>query len=134
MPDSATVLRKLLAVESLWLDSTAAGLRLEPGSADPKAVASLARREEKILAAWDGQCFHYPVFQFQSRGPCPRVAELVEVLPREKDGALGLDAVLWMFTPDYAFDGKSPAELFAKQPTRIIEEARIRRDGSTLRD
>lgn len=135
MIDSITILRELLAVESLWLDSTAVGKRLDDNSADPKAVASQARRAGKIFAAWDGHHFHYPAFQFdRDGGPCTKTSELVEVLPRERDGTVGLDAILWVFAPDLAFDGKSPAELFATQPERIIKEARARRDGDAERD
>lgn len=42
---------------------------------------------------------------------------------------MGLDAVLWVFSPDLVFDGRSAAELFAVQPERVIEEARIRLTG-----
>jgi len=130
MIDGITVLRELLAVECLWLDSTAVGMRIDATSSDPKSVASQARREGRIFAAWDGYRFYYPAFQFESvGGPRHKTSELVEVLPRERDGTVGLDAVLWVFAPDLAFGGKSPADLFAAEPDRIIEEARIRLAG-----
>lgn len=129
------ILRELLAVESLWLDSSAVGKRLDANSIDPKATAAQARRAGRIFAAWDGHHFHYPAFQFEKYGgPCTKTSELIEVLPRDRDGTVGLDAVLWVFAPDFAFDGKSPAELFAAQPERIINEARARRDGDAERD
>lgn len=135
MMGSITVLRELLADESLWLDSAAVGKRLDASSIDPKAAASQARRAGRIFAAWDGHHFHYPAFQFErDGGPCAELSELIEALPRERDGTVGLDAVLWVFAPDLAFDGKSPAELFAAQPERIIKEARARRDGNPDRD
>lgn len=130
MTDTIDVLRKFLVNESLWLDSTAVGKRIDPATSDPKAVASQARRERKIFAAWDGQCFHYPAFQFEpSGGPRPRTGQLIAVLPRERDGTVGLDAVLWVLWPDNAFGGKSPSEVFVLEPDQVIEEARIRRDG-----
>ncbi len=130
MIDAITVLNRLLVVEGLCLDSTAAGLRVDATAIDPKAAASKARREERIFAAWDGHNFHYPTFQFDGLGP-PRLrtSELVKVLPRDRDGTVGLDAVLWVLSPDLAFDGRSAAELFAVQPERVIEEARIRLTG-----
>ena len=135
MIDSVTVLRELLANESLWLDSAAVGDRLNASSIDAKAAASKARRLGRIFAAWDGYHFHYPAFQFKTGGgPCNQTSELVEALPRDRDGTIGLEAVLWVFTPDLAFDGKSPAELFALQPERIIKEARARRDANPDRD
>jgi hypothetical protein len=128
--DAIAVLDRLLPIEGLWLDSTAAGLRVDATATDPKAAASKARREERIFAAWDGHHFHYPAFQFDGLGPPrPRTSELIGVLPRDRDGTVGLDAVLWVFAPDLAFDGKSPAELFATQPERVIAEARIRLAG-----
>ncbi len=129
--DAVTVLQRLLLVEGLFLDSTAAGLRVDLTAIDPKAVAAKARREEKIFAAWDGHHFHYPSFQFDGLGP-PRIwtGELIKVLPRDRDGTVGLDAVLWVLSPDLAFDGRSAAELFAVQPQRVIEEARIRLSGA----
>jgi hypothetical protein len=127
MTDGNTIFQQFLANESLWLDSMAVGLRIDANSSDPKAVAGQARRDEKIFAAWDGERYHYPAFQFEpDGGPRSQTAKLIKVLPRESDGRLGLDAVFWVFWPDYAFDGKTPAEAFTLEPERVIEEARIR--------
>ena len=135
MIDSVTVLRELVADESLWLDSTAVGKRLNSSSIDPKTAASQVRITGRIFAAWDGRHFHYPAFQFgKDGGPRTQTSQLVEALPRDRNGMVGLEAVLWVFAPDLAFDGKSPAELFAVQPERIIKEARARRDGNPDRD
>lgn len=130
MTDGNTILRQFLANESLWLDSVAVGLRIDATSSDPKTVAGQARRDEKIFAAWDGERYHYPAFQFEvDGGPRVKTAKLIEVLPRENDGTLGLYAVFWVLWPDHAFDGKSPAEVFSLEPDRVIEEARIRLTG-----
>src|SRR5688572_13933157 len=87
MIDSITILRELLADKSLWLDSAAVGKRLDASSINPKTVASQARRAGRIFAAWDGHHFHYPAFQFErDGGPCTKTSELIEVLPRERDG------------------------------------------------
>lgn len=127
MTDYNTIFQQFLANESLWLDSTTVGLRIDATSRDPKAVAGQARRDEKIFAAWDGERYHYPAFQFEADGgPRAKTAELIEVLPREMDGKLGLDAVFWVFWPDNTFDQKTPAELFPLEPDRVIQVARIR--------
>ena len=52
------------------------------------------------------------------------------MLPKERDGTVGNEAIIWVFAPDHAFDGKTPAELFPWEPDRVIVEARIRLDGS----
>lgn len=111
------------------------GLRIDASSSDPKAVASKSRREKKIFGGWDGHCCRYPAFQFEPNGgPRPKTGQLIEVLPKQRDGTVGNEAVFWVFSPDHAFDGKSPAELFPLEPDRVIEETRNRRDGAPDRD
>lgn len=135
MIDSITILRELLADESLWLDSAAAGKRLDDHSIDPKATASQARSAGRIFAVWDGSHFHYPAFQFERGGGlCAKLSELIEALPRESDGTVGLDAVLWMFAPDLAFEGQTPAECFLHDPQRVILVALARMHGSNDQD
>lgn len=130
MTDAIAVLRNLLENESLWLDSVTAGQRIDPTSADPKAVASQARRAREIFSAWDGDHYHYPAFQFDPvGGPRPKTRQLIEVLPKERDGSVGIEAALWILWPDHAFDRKSPADVFPLDPDRVINEARIRLDG-----
>lgn len=130
MTDGTNWIRGLLADQTLWLDSTAAGLRIDSSSSDPKAIASQLRKVEKLFAAWDGQRFHYPAFQFLGNGGLhPKIAELIKVLPRDTNRAVGLDAVMWVFAPDHAFKRQSPAKMFADNPEFVIEEARIRLEG-----
>ena len=93
MIDSVIVLRELIADESLWLDSTAVGKRLDASSIDPETAASQARIAGRIFAAWDGRHFHYPAFQFEKDGgPRTQTSALVEALPRDKNGTVGLEA------------------------------------------
>jgi len=135
MTDSLTILLSFLDNDSLCLDSTTVGMRIDAASNDPKSVASQARKERKIFAGWNGHHYRYPAFQFEPNGgPRPKTEQLIEVLPTEMDGMIGNDAVLWVFSPDHAFDGKTPAELFPLEPDRVIAEARIRRDGAPDRD
>lgn len=135
MTDSLSILLSFLDNESLCLDSSTVGFRIDAYSNDPKSVASQARKARKIFGGWNGHQYCYPAFQFESDGgPRPKTGELIEVLPKEMDGTIGNDAVLWVFSPDHAFDGKTPAELFPLEPDRVIEETRIRRDGAPDRD
>ncbi len=135
MTDGLTILLSFLDNESLCLDSTTVGLRIDAFSRDPKAVASQARKARKIFAGWNGHHYRYPAFQFEPNGgPRLKTDQLIEVLPKERDGTIGNDAVLWVFSPDRAFDGKTPAELFPLEPDRVIGETRIRRDGAPGRD
>ena len=122
MKDSLTILLSFLDNESLCLDSTAVGWRIDATSADPRDVAKQARQSRKIFAGWNGHHYRYPAFQFEpNSGLRPKTDQLIEALPRERDGTVGNDAVLWVFSPDHAFEGKTPAESFALEPDRVIE-------------
>jgi len=135
MTDSLTILLSFLDNESLCLDSTTVGLWIDATSTDPRDVAKQARQARKIFAGWNGHHYRYSAFQFESNGgPRPKTGQFIEVLPRERDGTVGNDAVLWAFSPDNAFDGKTPAELFPLEPDWVTEVARIRRDGHPERD
>lgn len=133
MPFADSILLGLLARPGAWLDSTSAGSRVDPAAPDPKAAATLARREERIFALWDGERFHYPAFQFEPQGgPRASTKRLMQELPRDRDGALGTDAVLWMYSPDDALDGFAPVDVFPVDPERVIALAEVRKSGDGL--
>lgn len=89
-----------------------------------------ARVAGQLLAAWDGERFCYPRFQWTADGSLrSKLRALLAVLPREADGSLGADAVLWMFAPDDALDSKSPADVFEFDPERVISLASRRLEG-----
>lgn len=129
------VLLDLLSRPGWWLDPLEVGRRLNPAAGDLAAVANQARREELLLAAWDGERLHFPAFQF---GPGGRLREaipkLIQVLPRDPDGHVGLDAVLWTFAPDAALGGQTPAEAFPDDPARVVALARRRLYGDSSDD
>lgn len=135
MDIAAEVLQNLLNRPDCWLDSFSAGRRFAPLESDSEAVADKARREEKLLAAWDGERFRFPAFQFGPNGPpLDATAALIQVLPRDRDGQVGVDAVLWAFAPDATLGGQTPAEMFPTDPSRVIELARRRLHGSNSDD
>jgi hypothetical protein len=130
MPLADHILLSLLARPGAWLDSASVGVRVDPSASDPKAAASLARREERIFALWDGERFHYPTFQFEIEdGPRASTGRLIQVLPRDRNGLVGTDAVLWVFSPDDALGGHTPAEVFPLDPERVIALAHARKHG-----
>lgn len=129
------VLQGLLSRPGCWLDSFSAGKRLAPLQSEPQAAAEQARREEQLLAAWDGDRFHFPAFQFgPDARPLVETATLIQALPRDPDGQVGLDAVLWVFAPDAELDGLTPAEVFPSDPSRVVAVARRRLHGSSSDD
>ena len=83
------------------------------------------------LAFYHRGRWNYPSFQFDEAGEVrPKVAELREVLPRDPDGTMGnRDAILWLYAPDAAFEGRTPSEAFLSDPDHVIHIARTRRDG-----
>lgn len=125
------VLQELLSKPGLWFDSASVGKRLAPLHPEPENVAEQARLEEKIFAAWDGYRFQFPAFQFGPDGsPREATVALIEVLPRDRDGKVGLDAALWVYTPDATLNGLTPAEMFPRDPSRVVLLARRRLHGS----
>ena len=129
---SREVLSALVADGQRFLDSASVRRALASASphSDPASLTSRARMKGQILGVWDGKAYRYPVFQFDDKGlPRTDTPELVGVLPRDADGS-GRDAVLWLFAPDAALDGKTPAEVFTADPHRVVALARARRDGT----
>jgi len=126
---AAALLASLLADDARFLDSATVGRALSgnPTHPDPKKVATEARKRKETLGVWDGHFYRYPVFQFDAQGqPLPEVPGLIDVLPRDAEGSWR-DAALWLFGPDAALDGGTPAELFVRDPARVIALARARR-------
>lgn len=118
-------------VQTRCLTAAEAGLRLAPDSSEPAALAERARRRGRLLAASDGERDYYPDFQWDGSGELhARLPDLLAVLPRERDGSLGTDSVLWMYAPDLALEGCEPAALFGTDPDCVIALARRRRDGA----
>jgi hypothetical protein len=129
------LLGALLADTRQFYDSTHVGRALSsnPDQVNPKMVATRKRKAGEIFAAWDGNAYRYPVFQFDADGRVrARVPDLIEVLPRDEDGSNG-DAALWLFAPDAALDDRTPAEVFPTEPDRVIALAhrRFRSDESS---
>lgn len=88
----------LLSRTGWWPDSSEVGKRLDSLALEPDAVVDRARREERLIAVWHGERFHYPAFQFEPNGgPRAEAVSLIQVLPRDRNGQVSLDAVLWAF-------------------------------------
>ena len=130
------MLRYLTAMnDGFWYTSRQAGRALDSSSPDPEALATHARLANRIFGASDGEQFWYPAFQFDHYGgPRAQIDELISALPRERDGSIGLDAALWIASPDLAFDGQTPATYFLQDPQRVIRVAFARMHGTDDQD
>ena len=126
------MLRYLTAMnDGCWYTSRQVGSALDSSSPDPEALATQARLANRIFGASDGEQFWFPAFQFDHDGtPRAQIGELISALPRERDGSIGLDAALWISSPDLAFDGQTPAAYFLQDPQRVIRIALARMHGS----
>jgi len=129
VPAVVDMLQTLLADNARFLDSAAVGRAItgNPDHAHPKMAATRARQAGRIFGVWDGNAYRYPAFQFDDAGqPRDDVQDLIALLPRDGDGS-GRAAALWLFAPDAAFGGDSPASAFLTDPHRVIAVARRRR-------
>lgn len=133
---AGVLLAALLADPERFRDSASVGRALSGNldHANPKMVATHARQGQQIFGVWDGNAYRYPVFQFDALGqPRTDVQSLIAVLPRDADGS-GRDAALWLFAPDAALGGRSPADVFPEDPESVIALGRTRRDGGDAVD
>ena len=120
-PAAAAAAERFL--DALFADETRMLAQIPEGSA-----------VEDAIGIWHGGRCRFPAFQFAPGGRVrSQVAELKTVLPRDEDGGLR-DAALWLFAPDNAFGGATPANVFAEAPDSVIATARARRDGSDACD
>lgn len=106
---------EILATEDL-LDDAAVRLAL---NADPREL----RRAGLLLAVWDGKRYLYPAVQIdrETRQLRPRATELFDLLPKDPSG---WQQALWLYQPHATLCGKTPAEVFPKDPGEAIKAAR----------
>lgn len=129
-------LHRLLTDSKQFLSSTDVGFALarDRTHPDPKGLATIARKASRIFGVWDGVAYHYPCFQFDADGqPKNCVTALIDALPRDAAGSWR-EAALWLFQPDAALDGRTPAAVFVEDPLRVIELARRRRGDDPYSD
>jgi hypothetical protein len=121
----STELDRLLGREELWLNSTEAGLRLNPGAVNPKGKVRQALQNGRVIGVWDGAHTRYPAFQFlEGGGLHPRLDVLMSVLPCDKSGKVSRLATRWALTPNEGLAGSTPADVFAVNAEVAIHVAR----------
>lgn len=89
---------------------------------DPEARATTLRDDRALFGVRFRGRYLYPDFQFESPGePRKEIRDLLALLPlEESDWA----AAFWLYQPSRALDGDSPAEMFPKDPARVVAHAR----------
>jgi hypothetical protein len=100
--------------------------RLPPEQKDA-AHAAQTRRTGALLGVWSApqHRFVYPDFQFDHSGALrEHVAELLALLPANKNDRGGWRRAFWLYSPHSLLDGQTPADVFANAPIRVIAVAR----------
>lgn len=106
-----------------WLNSAKVAQLARAGAeSNPEQYASRLRREKRLFGVrYKGENL-YPEFQFQQGGDVhPAIERPLEILP--VTGA-NWTAAFWLFQPHGRFGGKSPAEVFQKRSSEVVESAR----------
>lgn len=106
-------------------DHGVAELAKAPGP-EATTYAIRAQASGDLLGVWSAprHCFLYPDFQFHRSGAIRKdVAALLAVLPGEDDRG-GWRRTFWLYSPHALLDGRTPAEIFIDDPTRVIAVAR----------
>lgn len=81
------------------------------------------RKTGQLLGVWvDAENrYLYPPFQFHRDELRPEMKTLLSILP--PDNGSGWGRAQWFYTPHTLLSGKTPAEVFARDPNRVIEVA-----------
>jgi hypothetical protein len=115
------------------------------GSEPNATTASRLRSAGKIYGVKVGAAYQFPVFQFDAKTgqPLPEMAELLKLLPKDSDG---WKTAFWLAQPNYRLateralvdldsddaleqldapmPARTPAEVFAENPARVVAFAR----------
>lgn len=114
-------------LEKGWPDANrVAELAGKTPGPEAATYAIRARASGGLLGAWSAacHCFLCPYFQFHGSGAIRKdVAGLLAVLP-SKDDRGDWRRTFWLYSPHVLLGGRTPAEVFIDEPTRVIDVAR----------
>ena len=108
-----------------------AGVRLETTA--HYYVAHL-RAIGALLGVWvaGDRSFRYPDFQFDFHGRLrPEISDLLRVLPDNEQDSGGWRRVFWLYSPHSLLGGDIPADVFVRDPQRIVDAARLEFNGNS---
>lgn len=117
--------RDQLLTQEKWIDAPAVHLQ-QGGKADSQGInntASRLRRRGELLGAWNGREYMHPTFQFHPDTGLlmSEMKTLLSVLPKDRSG---WRQALWLFQRHAQLEGARPADVFSKNPDRVIQAAR----------
>jgi hypothetical protein len=98
---------------------------------EARQYAARARVDGRLLGVWCAtrETFLHPDFQFDGAGNLrPDVVRLLAVLPDEDDHG-GWRRAFWLYSPHPLLHGQLPAEVFTRDPVRVLGVARLEFHG-----
>jgi hypothetical protein len=96
--------------------------------------AAHLRATGALLGVWvtSNRSFRYPDFQFDTQhGLRPAVSDLLRVLPSNEDDRGGWRRAFWLYSPHGLLNGDIPADVFAREPQRIVDVAMLEFNGDS---
>ena len=125
-PTEAAALRRHTLLAKGWPTSECVARQLGlPG--EPAQAAAALRASGRLLGVWSSErhTFVHPTFQFDADGRLlPEVASLLAVLPVAGDEG-GWRRTFWLYGVREALGGECPADIFARDPARVLALARM---------
>ncbi|MEX3958749.1 hypothetical protein [Trinickia sp. EG282A] len=94
---------------------------------NPHQYAARRRSNGALLGVWVAaeRTYRHPDFQFDTHGAIrPAVADLLKVLPGDEEDRNGWRRAFWLYSPHPLLSGETPADVFVRNPQRVVEAAR----------
>jgi len=111
-----------------WPDGKRVAEMAGAGSrSNPHQYAARQRSNGALLGVWVAaeRTYRHPDFQFDAHGGIrPAVTELLKVLPGDEEDKNGWRRAFWLYSPRPLLSGETPADVFVRNPQRVIEAAR----------
>ncbi|RDK01158.1 hypothetical protein DLM46_19360 [Paraburkholderia lacunae] len=110
-----------------WPDGKRVAEMVGAGSrSNPHQYAARQRSNGSLLGVWVAaeRTYRHPDFQFDAHGAIrPAVADLLKVLPGDEEDRNGWRRAFWLYSPHALLSGETPADVFGRDPQRVVEAA-----------
>lgn len=94
---------------------------------NPHQYAARLRANAALLGVWVAaeRTYRHPDFQFDDNGVLhAALADLLKALPRNEEDRNGWRRAFWLYSPHALLSGEAPADVFGRDPQRVVEVAR----------
>ncbi|WP_225032061.1 hypothetical protein [Paraburkholderia sp. XV] len=111
-----------------WPDGKRVAEMAGTGSrSNPHQYAARQRSNGALLGVWVAaeRTYRHPDFQFDAHGAIrPAVADLLKVLPADEEDRNGWRRAFWLYSPHALLSGETPADVFVRDPQRVLNAAK----------